>query len=339
MTALMLDLVGQEVSQEEREILAHPMVGGLILFSRNFHDVEQLTHLTDCIRQAAKKPILIAVDHEGGRVQRFREGFSPIPAMRDLKQTHPQYSTEQVCQQMGWLMAAEVQSVGIDMSFAPVLDLDGISDVITNRSFHSNPDKVIELASYFIQGMKQAGMKACGKHFPGHGSVKADSHIAAAIDERSAEEIFSRDLKVFELIIQTELLDAVMPAHVIYSQLDDKPAGFSAYWLQTILKQQLNFNGVIFSDDLSMEAASIAGDYVGKAQAALSAGCDMVLACNNSKGAISILDAHQQLKDWIHTDTNKKVQALFSRADFNLAQLQQNSLWQQANRLACSFND
>ncbi len=337
MNSLMLDVESFELTAQEKEILEHPMVGGVILFTRNYHDPEQLIHLTQSIRLAANRPILIAVDHEGGRVQRFREGFSPIPAMRSLKVAPDESTPKTVCTEMGWLMASEVLASGIDISFAPVLDLDGISDVITNRAFHSVPDKVIELASYFINGMKQAGMKTTGKHFPGHGSVKADSHIAAAIDNRDKQSIFEKDLKVFAELIQANKLDALMPAHVIYPQLDDKPAGFSPFWLQSILKQQLGFKGVIFSDDLSMQAANIAGDYIGKAEAALSAGCDMILACNNAKGAISILDQHQALQAWISPKSVSKVQALINQKPVSFNELKQTDRWRQANRLAKSF--
>lgn len=231
-------------------------------------------------------------------------------------------------------MASEMQSVGIDLSFAPVLDLNGISEVIMNRAFHSQSDKVIELAGAFIRGMKQAGMKATGKHFPGHGSVKADSHIAAPIDSRSKNTIFSQDMQVFSSLIAQNDLDAIMPAHVIYSQVDDKPAGFSPHWLQHILKEKLDFNGVIFSDDLSMQAANIAGDYVGKAQAALSAGCDMILACNNRSGAVQILDAYQTLQTFIKPSSDKKIKALLSQYSLNKLQLEQTARWQQANKLA-----
>lgn len=330
----MLDLHGCEIDAEEKEILQHPMVGGLILFSRNFDNVKQLTELTRHIKKTAKRPILIAVDQEGGRVQRFRQGFSPIPAMHDLHKAHLYQTTAELCTEMGWLMASEVQSVGIDISFAPVLDLNGISEVITNRAFHSQNDKVIEYAGAFIQGMKQAGMKTTGKHFPGHGSVQADSHIAAPIDSRSKQVLFEQDMQVFSSLIKQNELDAIMPAHVIYSMVDDKPAGFSSIWLQQILKQQLGFKGVIFSDDLSMQAANIAGDYVGKAQAALSAGCDMILACNNREGAVQILDAHQHLNKVINQDSEQKINALLSQARFNKAELEQTERWQQANKLA-----
>lgn len=334
MSALMLDLHGCEIDAEETEILQHPMVGGLILFSRNFDNVKQLTELTRQIKKTAKQPILIAVDQEGGRVQRFRQGFSPIPAMHDLHKAKLSLNTTQLCTEMGWLMASEMQSVGIDLSFAPVLDLNGISEVIMNRAFHSQTDKVIEFASAFIQGMKQAGMKATGKHFPGHGSVKADSHIAAPIDTRPEHVIFSQDMQVFSSLIAQNDLDAIMPAHVIYSQVDDKPAGFSPHWLQHILRKNLAFNGVIFSDDLSMQAANIAGDYVGKAQAALSAGCDMILACNNRSGAVQILDQHQTLQAYINKNSDEKIKALLSQYSLNKTQLEQTARWQQANRFA-----
>lgn len=292
MGPVMIDVQGTSLSQEDKEILQHPLVGGLIFFTRNYHSPEQITELSTQIRSAARKPLLIAVDHEGGRVQRFRDGFSLIPAMGSLWQMAKQNLSlaKSLAKQSGALMALEVQAVGIDISFAPVLDINNISDVIGDRSFHSEVDYVTELAEAFISGLHLVGMKATGKHFPGHGSVKADSHIDLPIDIRSKADIFQQDLMPFKQLIAKGKVDALMPAHVIFPEVDSQAVGFSRYWLQKILREQLGFNGVIFSDDLSMEGAASVGGYIERAEAAQSAGCDMLLLCNNRQGCVEVLD-------------------------------------------------
>ncbi|MBD1388467.1 beta-N-acetylhexosaminidase [Neiella sp. HB171785] len=289
MGPLMLDLQGTKLQADEIELLQHPSVGGVIFFSRNFESRQQVCELVAAVRQAAAKPLLLAVDHEGGRVQRFRLGFSPIPAMAAIEQLtadHP-WSATQLARELGWLMASEVLACDIDISFAPVLDLNGISEVIGDRSFSANPEQVVELAGAFIDGMHDAGMKCTGKHYPGHGSVAADSHIAIPVDDRSEAEV-ARDEGVFSQLIAAKRLDAMMPAHVIYPQLDDKPAGFSPYWMNR-LRNKLNFDGVIFSDDLAMKGAEPMGSYPQRAKAALAAGCDMVLLCNDRAGVEQLL--------------------------------------------------
>ncbi|APD91718.1 beta-N-acetylhexosaminidase [Alteromonas mediterranea] len=287
----MLDCQAEELLPEEKEKLAHPVVGGVILFTRNYHDKRQLSALVQDIRRFAKNNVLIAVDHEGGRVQRFRDGFTAIPAMSDiLRQSEHQDESAAYAKACGLALAYELKALDIDFSFAPVLDINGVSQVIGDRAFSNNADEVIRLATQLIQGLKTVNMPAIGKHFPGHGSVAPDSHIALPVDERGFGEIRRTDMVVFERVIERALLDGVMPAHVIYNQVCDKPAGFSSTWLKTILKNDIGFNGAVFSDDLSMHGASVAGSYVERAEAALEAGCDMVLACNNPKGAESILD-------------------------------------------------
>ena len=278
--ALMLDIAGTELTQEDIELLSAPQVGGVILFARNIHSPAQVRDLTDHMRQV-RPDILIAVDQEGGRVQRLKQGFTLLPAMGrfgELYQTEPERALK-LAEECGWLMATEVLAVGIDFSFAPVLDLNGVSDVIGDRAFAARPVDIIALADAFLRGMHRAGMATTGKHFPGHGSVKADSHVAAAIDSRSFSEIQQQDMQTF-LQLQNQL-DALMPAHVIYDQVDPNPAGFSEFWLQQVLRKDLGYDGVLFSDDLSMQAACVAGDADARIHAALVAGCDMALVCNN----------------------------------------------------------
>ncbi|MFG0637731.1 beta-N-acetylhexosaminidase [Acinetobacter soli] len=288
--ALMLDIAGTELTQEDIELLRAPQVGGMILFSRNIESPAQVRALTDHMRQI-RPDILIAVDQEGGRVQRLRTGFTALPAMGKFGEYYLEQPEQAVAlaEQCGWLMATEVLAVGIDFSFAPVLDINAISDVIGDRSFANNPHDITELAAAFMRGMKQAGMATTGKHFPGHGSVKADSHVAAAIDSRHYDEIYRTDMQTFIQLMPQ--LDALMPAHVIYDQVDPHPAGFSRFWIQEVLRKQLGFDGVLFSDDLTMQAACVAGDADARLKAALDAGCDMGLVCNDRAAACLALDA------------------------------------------------
>ncbi|ENU60931.1 beta-N-acetylhexosaminidase [Acinetobacter sp. RIT698] len=292
--ALMLDIAGTELTQEDIELLQTPQVGGMILFSRNIESPAQVRALTDHMRQI-RPDILIAVDQEGGRVQRLKQGFTLLPAMGhfgELYLTQPEKALT-LAEQCGWLMAIEVLAVGIDFSFAPVLDLNDISDVIGDRAFAKNVQDIVPLASAFMKGMQRAGMASTGKHFPGHGSVKADSHVAAAIDPREYQDIYNNDMQSF-IQLQTQL-DALMPAHVIYEKVDPNPAGFSPYWIQTILRQELQFDGVLFSDDLSMQAACVAGGADARIRAALDAGCDMGLVCNNRESACIALAGIENL--------------------------------------------
>ena len=288
--ALMLDIAGTELTQEDIELLRAPQVGGMILFSRNIESPAQVRALTDHMRQI-RPDILIAVDQEGGRVQRLRTGFTALPAMGKFGEYYLEQPEQAVAlaEQCGWLMATEVLAVGIDFSFAPVLDINAISDVIGDRSFANNPHDITVLAAAFMRGMKQAGMATTGKHFPGHGSVKADSHVAAAIDSRHYDEIYRTDMQTFIQLMPQ--LDALMPAHVIYDQVDPHPAGFSPFWIQEALRKQLGFDGVLFSDDLTMQAACVAGGADARLKAALDAGCDMGLVCNDRAAACLALDA------------------------------------------------
>ena len=288
----MVDLLGTTLSPEERDILRHPLVGGVILFSRNFDNAGQVQALCQEIHALREPHLLIAVDHEGGRVQRFRQDFTRLPPVAAIGKEfmqHPQLTLERA-EQTGWLMAAELRSVGIDFSFAPVLDLDyGVSEVIGDRSFHRDPKAVTAIARAYIQGMKKAWMSAVGKHFPGHGAVDVDSHQELPVDKRYFEDMLQADLLPFSQLCQKELA-GIMPAHIVYEQSDDLPAGFSRFWLQEVLRQRFNFQGAILSDDLSMEGAAMVGGPLERAEAAIEAGCDMVLLCNNPGSVERVID-------------------------------------------------
>lgn len=322
----MLDLSGTELTPAEADLLASPYVGGVILFSRNFVSVEQLQALVAAIR-AVRADIILAVDQEGGRVQRFKAGFTRLPPIRLLGRFYdddPAFAVQQA-HEWGWLMAAEMRAVDIDLSFAPVLDLDfGRSQVIGNRAFHADPAVVSALAGAYIDGMAEAGMAATGKHFPGHGWVVADSHVDIPVDDRVETEILNNDMMPFKVLAKQ--LKGIMPAHVIYPHFDENPAGFSHFWLQQMLREKLGFEGVIFSDDLAMEGASVVGGYTQRAAAALKAGCDMVLVCNHRPGALEVLD-------WLHgqalSSTNPRIAALRGTSAPSLEDLRNSDRWQQ----------
>ena len=317
---VMIDVAGLTLTAEEKERINHPNTGAIILFSRNYQDPQQISALITEIRAARQGDILIAVDQEGGRVQRFQNGFTRLPPAAFFAQ-HPELALD-----TGWLMAAELLAVGVDFSFAPVLDIDcGVSEIIGNRSFSDDPHLATQLASDFRAGMNEAGMAATGKHFPGHGSVALDSHLTLPVDERDLNEIREKDLLPFKELIM-EGLEAIMPAHVVYPKVAPEAAGFSQFWLQEILRDELGFDGVIFSDDLSMEGAASVGDFPERAKRALEAGCDMVLVCNNPAAAAQVLDS---LPVTENPKREERLSAMKGRVNTTtLQELQESSQWQ-----------
>jgi beta-N-acetylhexosaminidase len=289
---LMIDLLGTTVTPEERELMRHPLVGGVILFTRNYLEPAQLTQLVTTIHEVRNPPLIVAVDHEGGRVQRFQTGFSLLPSARRIGHEFdldPRAGVE-LAQRMGWLMAAQLRVHGVDISFAPCVDLDyGISEIIGDRSFHARCAAVGQLARAYIKGMQEAGMAATAKHFPSHGAVVADSHLSLPVDRRELADL-SDDLSVYRRLIANGL-PAVMVAHVLFPAEDSVPASLSSRWIRDVLRGDLRFQGVVFTDDLSMGGIAAAyGDIVTRARQALSAGCDMLPVCNNREGVVKLLD-------------------------------------------------
>ena len=318
---VMIDLEGPELTALDKEKINHPNTGALILFARNYDNPEQVQALVKAIRAARKGDILIAVDQEGGRVQRFQNGFTRLPPAMA-------YAQPELAEAAGWLMAAEVLAVDVDFSFAPVLDIDcGISEIIGNRSFSVDSEQAAELAAAFRKGMRAAGMAATGKHFPGHGAVALDSHLTLPVDPRPLAEIRSKDLTPFKRLID-QGLEAIMPAHVVYPEVDELPAGFSEIWLQEILRGELGFEGAIFSDDLSMEGAAGVGDFLDRARLAQQAGCDMLLVCNNSSAAEQVLDKLPITQD---SERERRLQAMLGRRQFDRNTLFKTDKWQQVS--------
>ena len=334
---VMLGLEGLELTAVERELLRHPLVGGVILFVRNYQSPAQVAALTAAIHALRQPRLLVAVDHEGGRVQRFREGFTRLPAVRRLGEIYDQdrMRAKQLARVTGWLMAAELRAVGVDLSFAPVLDLDhGVSGVIGDRAFHQDPESVADLAQAYVSGMQKAGMEAVGKHFPGHGGIAADSHLELPVDPRPFAALAERDLLAFERMIHYGLA-ALMPAHVLYPAVDERPAGFSPRWLKDVLRRRLEFQGVIFSDDLDMAGACAAGAPPERAGAALAAGCDMVLACNDRHAAVAILDHLRYATDPV---TQVRLIRLHGRGQSNPERLSRHPAWRRAVRLVQDYD-
>ena len=326
---LMADVEGYELTPEDRELLQHPAIGGVILFARNYGSTEQVAALVADIHQLRDPHLLVAVDQEGGRVQRFKDEFTHLPPLACLGRIYDTDKTraKHRAKTTGWLMAVELRAVGIDLSFAPVLDLDfGVSTIIGDRALHQRPEVVSDLAQAYQSGMHDAGMAATGKHFPGHGAVAADSHLALPLDERRYEDIEQWDIVPFRRMIHSGIA-AIMMAHVVYSDVDSNPAGFSSRWIKDILRDHLHFNGLIFSDDLSMEGAACAGDHVARAQTALAAGCDMVLVCNNRDAAGCVAESLTRHESPVaHT----RMMRMHGRHPVDLKTLHHDPRWEQA---------
>jgi beta-N-acetylhexosaminidase len=334
---LIIDVQGTILTEEDKQLLSHSLVGGVILFTRNFESISQLIALVQQIKQLRTPALMITVDHEGGRIQRFRQGFHALPSLGSIGQCYEQDPKEarQLAHQAGWLMASELKAVGIDVSYAPVLDIDRqLNTVIGDRSFHQQPAIITDLARAYIDGMNRAGMLAIGKHFPGHGGVSADSHIDIPVDSRSMSSIEAEDLQPFAQLIHESRLAGIMPAHVCYPALDPMPTTFSSHWLVTVLRQQLGFQGLVISDDLGMAGASMVGDYPTRLRLALASGCDMALLCNQRAEVKTVLAACEELA----LDLTDSI-APFTKPALvtSLAQLQQQTQWQAATQAMQEF--
>jgi beta-N-acetylhexosaminidase len=329
---LMIDLAGTEVTAADRELLRHPLVGGVILFTRNYRDPAQLTALVADIHAARSPPLIVAVDQEGGRVQRFREGFSLLPAARRIGNEFALEARAGItlARTLGWLMAAELRAVGVDISFAPCVDLDyGVSEVIGDRSFAADPDTVGQLALAWMHGMREAGMAATAKHFPGHGAVVADSHLTLPVDRRTLPDL-TPELAPYRRLIPNGL-PAVMVAHVLFPEVDPAPASLSGRWIRDVLRGELRFQGVVFADDLSMGGAAAAyGDVITRARQALSAGCDMLPVCNNRSSVIELLD-HLEVEP--QPASSMRLVRLHGRGGGDRAHLEASPEWARAREL------
>ena len=327
---IMIDISGTTLSQYDKEKITHPNTGAIILFARNYAEPLQVAELCQQIKAARKGAILIAVDQEGGRVQRFQNGFTRLPPVA----AYAENST--LTEDAGWLMASELLVLGVDFSFAPVLDIDcGVSQIIGNRSFSEDCALACQLASSFTKGMHSAGMAATGKHFPGHGSVALDSHLALPVDERDFDSIYSKDILPFKQLID-EGLEGIMPAHVVYPAIDELPAGFSAIWVNEILRKQLGFNGAVFSDDLSMEGAACVGDFTERARLARQAGCDMILVCNNETAAEQVLESTPIESSPIR---QARLLAMLGRHSLTAQELKNSSRWQAVSKLLTKLSN
>jgi beta-N-acetylhexosaminidase len=328
---LMIDVAGTTLTSADQDLLAHPLVGGVILFSRNYENPEQIRKLVSSIHAVRSPALLVAVDHEGGRVQRFREGLTHLPPVHVIGHQYdmdPQRGKE-LAEVSGWLMAAEMRAIGVDISFAPVLDLDwGVSEVIGDRAFHRDPDVVADLARAYARGMRSAGMEATIKHFPGHGAVVADSHHKLPVDRRRAADL-REDMRPFERLVNWGVC-SVMMAHVVYADLDQWPASLSEYWIKQVLRGEMDFRGAVFCDDLSMAAAAVAGDMPERLRKALDSGCDMVPICNNRDTVLDVID---RFGEYQNPPAQLRLTRLHGRQQTSLEDLRASTQWRAASRL------
>lgn len=335
---VMLDLDGVALSPADRDLLREPAVGGVILFTRNYESPQQIADLVAEIRALRSPPLLIAVDHEGGRVQRFREGFSAVPPMRLIGREYARSAAEglELSQQTGWLIGSELRAASIDLCFAPCVDLDwGVSEIIGDRSFHSNPDAVSELAAAFCRGLRRAGMAAVAKHFPGHGAVVADSHRQLPVDRREYG-ILLDDMRPYERLTFNGLIAGVMLAHIVYRELDDMPAGFSSHWIELELRSRVGFGGAVFCDDLSMKATAAYGSMPQRALRALQAGCDMVLICNDRSAAQRAVAA---LDDYLNPLSLVRLARLHGTGQLSRESLLASEEWQKVSSAVARWSE
>ena len=326
---VVVDIAGLTLSDEDKTLLTNPWVGGIILFTRNYQSLEQLAQLIAEIR-ALRPELVVCVDQEGGRVQRFKAGFTRLPPMQDIGRIYAEDQARglALAHAVGLVMAAELRACGVDLSFAPVLDLDDEHcAVIANRSFSTDPDIMSLLAEALIDGMHAVHMPATGKHFPGHGAVRGDSHLETPYDARALDEILALDVSPYKYLCQRGKLDAVMPAHVVYSQVDSQPAGFSKFWIDDVLKARLGFEGVIFSDDLTMEGAGVIADMGERARAALEAGCTALLVCNQRPAQLAVIAA-LEASGWTMSSNMQRLKTPFIQ--FDRAQLNERADYQAA---------
>jgi beta-N-acetylhexosaminidase len=334
----MLDIEGQSLSPADRDLLREPAVGGVILFTRNYESANQIADLVAEIRALRSPPLLIAVDHEGGRVQRFREGFTQIPPMRRIGREFDRDSESGLgaARDAGWLIASELRAVGIDLCFAPCVDLDwGVSEIIGDRSFHRNPEIVADLANAFARGLRSAGMAAVAKHFPGHGAVIADSHLKLPVDRRDYGLILD-DMRPYERLVSNGAIAGVMLAHIIYEQIEAQPAGFSEHWIQRELRSRLGFGGAVFCDDLSMKATRDYGSMGERGRLALDAGCDMILVCNDRDAAHAAVDA---LNDYSNPLSLVRLARLHGTGNLLREELLASEQWQTVNKRFAHWSD
>lgn len=334
----MLDLDGVALSPADRDLLREPAVGGVILFTRNYESPAQIADLVAEIRALSSPALLVAVDHEGGKVQRFQDGFSAIPSMRLLGHEYGRDTAAglELARQTGWLIGSELRAASIDLCFAPCVDLDwGVSEIIGDRSFHANPDTVSDLAAAFCRGLRSAGMAAVAKHFPGHGAVVADSHHRLPVDRREYGA-FLDDMRPYERLTSNGLIAGVMLAHIVYRELDDMPAGFSSYWIERELRSRIGFGGAVFCDDLSMQATAAYGSMPQRATRALQAGCDMVLVCNDRNAAQQAVAA---LNDYSNPLSLVRLARLHGTGHVLRESLLASDEWQQASGAVSRWTD